>query len=61
MKTGDHGAQNMGLLRQIAHNLLKRETSLKTGIQSLPPRPRPGGKRLNAGWSEDYLLKVLLS
>ena len=47
----DHGPQNMATLRQISHNLLKRETSLQVGIQ---------GKRLQAGWREDYLLKVLL-
>ena len=46
----DHGPQNMATLRQISHNLLKRETSLKAGIQ---------GKCLQAGWREDYLLKVL--
>ena len=47
----DHGQQNMATLRQISHNLLKRGTSLKVGIQ---------GKRLQAGWREDYLVKVLL-
>ena len=48
----DHSSQNMATLRQISHNLLTRETSLKVGIQ---------GKRLQARWREDYLLKVLLS
>ena len=48
----DHSPQNMATLRQIAHNLLKRETSLKVGLQ---------GKRLQAGWKDDHLLKVLLS
>ena len=47
----DHGPQNINTLRQIGHNLLKNERTLKVGIQ---------GKRLNAGWDEDYLLKVLL-
>ena len=47
----DNGPQNINTLRQIGHNLLKNETTLKVGIQ---------GKRLNAGWDENYLLKVLL-
>ncbi len=37
----DHSPQNLATLRQISHNLLKRATSLKVGIQ---------GKRLQAGW-----------
>ena len=47
----DHGPQNLAVLGQIALNLLKQETRLKRGLQ---------GKRLKAGWVEDYLLKVLL-
>ena len=47
----DHGPQNLATLRQIGHNRLKNESTLKVGIQ---------GKRLNAGWDEDYLRKVLL-
>ena len=48
----DHGPQNMATLQLISHNLLKQETSLKAAIQ---------GKRLQAGWREDYLVKVLLN
>ena len=47
----NHGPQNMATLRQISHNLLKQEISLKVGIQ---------GKRLRGCWRDDYLLKVLL-
>jgi predicted transposase YbfD/YdcC len=46
----NHGAQNFALLRHIALNALKQETSAKVGIKN---------KRLKAGWDENYLLKVL--
>ena len=36
----DHAPQNIALLRQVSHNLLKNETRLRVGIQ---------GKRLQAG------------
>ena len=44
------GAQNFAILRRIALNLLKNEKSTKVGIAT---------KRLKAGWSADYLAKVL--
>jgi len=47
-----HAAANMGILRHIALNLLKKEKSVKLGIKN---------KRLKAGWDEDYRLKVLLA
>lgn len=40
----------MSLLRKLALNLLKRETSKKRSIAL---------KRLQAGWNEEYLEKVL--
>lgn len=42
--------QNLAILRQIALNLLKQERTAKGGIKA---------KRLQAGWNEDYLIKVL--
>lgn len=46
----DHAPENMGILRHMALNLLKREKSLKGGIQT---------KRLKAAWDHGYLLKIL--
>lgn len=46
----DHAPQNMALLRHIALNLLKQETSVKVGMAA---------KRKMAGWDNAYLLKVV--
>ena len=46
-----HAATNMGIVRRIALNLLKKDASVKLGVAN---------KRLKAAWDEDYLLKILL-
>ncbi|MGE5138528.1 MAG: ISAs1 family transposase [Rudaea sp.] len=46
----DNGPENFTVLRHIAVNVLKQESSLKVGIKA---------KRMAAAWDRDYLRKVL--
>lgn len=46
----DNGPENFAVLRHIALNLLRRETTSKGSLK---------GRRKKAGWDNDYLLKVL--
>ena len=49
VRKGD-GAENLAILRRLALNLLKREKTAKIGLK---------GKRLKAGWDNNYLIRVL--
>ena len=46
----DNSAENLSIVRRIALNLLKAETTLKVGIAA---------KRKAAGWNKEYLETVL--
>jgi predicted transposase YbfD/YdcC len=47
-----NASENYGVLRRIALNLLKKDKSTKRGIRA---------KSRSAGWSREYLIKVLLN
>lgn len=48
----DHGPENLAILRRIALNLLKQDTTVKRGIKT---------KRLVAAWNNDFLLQLFKS
>jgi predicted transposase YbfD/YdcC len=49
-KRAGHAAQNYAILNRMALNLMKNDKSKKRSIK---------GKRLDAGWDNEYLLKIL--
>lgn len=46
----DHAPENLALIRHVALNLLRQDTSTKAGIKA---------KRLKAGWDNSYLSSIL--
>lgn len=48
----DHAPENLALIRHVALNLLRLDTSAKGGIKA---------KRLKAGWDNRYLSRILAS
>jgi predicted transposase YbfD/YdcC len=49
-KRAGNAAQNFSLLNRIALNLLKQDKTCKLGIK---------GKRLKAGWDNEYMMQIL--
>ena len=47
-----HAAENLGIIRRVALNLLKQEKTSKVGITA---------RRKRAGWDNQYLLQVLMA
>ncbi|MCK5892920.1 MAG: hypothetical protein KAG53_00645 [Endozoicomonadaceae bacterium] len=45
-----YAAENLAVARQVTHNLLKLDASVKAGIKN---------KRKNGGWCENHMMKVL--
>ena len=48
----DHSAANMTMIRHMAVNIVKNDKSSKTSIR---------GRRLKAGWDDNYLLKLIFA
>ena len=46
----DNAAEKLVITRQVTHNLLKMETTVKAGIKN---------KRKHCGWDEGYMVRVL--
>jgi hypothetical protein len=44
------GAENLAVIRHVGLNLLSRDKKTEVGVK---------GKRLKAGWNDDYLKEVL--